>query len=226
MSASSQAITKEGLPAAKSRLGQGKAAAEFKRRAGKFMVDEFGEASKLVATPPAAAAFMASVAAGASMMASGGGGADGDTSKSGGAVDVNALLRAVTTTTPRAIGWREQRPYVMAHRVEHLTEVSSSASASAAAAGAGLAGAGVVRHVLAVSGYLRGAPLNVEQLVHLPGLGARRVLPPSLFFLSALAAGKVTRLEPIVEKKEVEAPETASAEDDEDEVWPRRCTAK
>lgn len=66
------------------------------------------------------------------------------------------LLRAITTATPRNLKWRDMRPYLLAQSMAFE--------------------AGEGGDVLSVSGYLRGTPLDVNQLVHVPGVGARRIL--------------------------------------------------
>eukprot|EP01029_Cantina_marsupialis_P028652 TRINITY_DN777829_c0_g1_i1.p1 TRINITY_DN777829_c0_g1~~TRINITY_DN777829_c0_g1_i1.p1 ORF type:complete len:865 (-),score=217.34 TRINITY_DN777829_c0_g1_i1:203-2674(-) len=58
------------------------------------------------------------------------------------------LLRAVLSCSLKPIGWRDNRSYMLAHEMElNASEVR-------------------------ISGYLRGRPLDVNQLVHVPGCGS------------------------------------------------------
>jgi len=214
-----------------------KQAADFKRKAASFMTSEFGDHAKLVASSPAQAAFAFKRQALAEAQAAGGGfkadtavpafgaassgaatnpplGAPAAVSKAAlaqgsGVADVEALLRAIGACAHRALGWRDQRPYLLADQIALLAENTSveaattgmsTAQADAVAPGSG---AVVAVPVLAVSGYLRGAPLNANQLVHVPGVGARRVLrvtapldpcPPRAHRASSRAAAALSAL--------------------------------
>jgi len=159
-----------------------KATAEFKRRAATFMVDEFGAHSKVA--PPASSP---SLASGAFSFTPLGGGMTGPetTPVSSMAIEatstdtehVSALLRAVCEVPLRPLGWRDTRSHFLAETMQLLSEpTAKNPSLGLSAARLSLPGAAAQAPVLSVSGYLRGAPLNVHQLVHVPGLGARRVL--------------------------------------------------
>jgi len=107
-----------------------------------------------------------------------------------GSVDVAQLVRVVSECPHRSLAWRESRPYLLASAVQVLSaeeeeknHPSSSSllaleeeDSSAAATTTTVTSASAPTPLLAVSGYLRGAPLNVNQLVHVPGVGARRIL--------------------------------------------------
>ena len=159
--------------------------ADFKRRATRFMADEFGEHAKVVAGTPAPLPFAAS-AAPAAAVAFGAAGGMVEAAPRAGAEDMDPLLRVVSTLPHRTLKYREDRPYLLAASIAVLAEplgsdtlaLAPAISPAAAAAFPGGAEALVASAVpvLAVSGYLRGAPLNVNQLVHVPGLGARRIL--------------------------------------------------
>lgn len=68
------------------------------------------------------------------------------------------LMRALTTTSPNSIHWRSIRSYLLAYHVELDTDVDESGCAMAK-----------------VYGFLRGRPLNVNQLVHLPDVGTVQI---------------------------------------------------
>ncbi|KAJ2839367.1 ribosome biogenesis protein tsr1 [Coemansia erecta] len=68
--------------------------------------------------------------------------------------DLQSVLRMVTTQAPRGIRWRDTRPYMLAERVEF--------DASAADPQVGR---------LAITGYIRGANLSANRLIHIPSFG-------------------------------------------------------
>ncbi|KAJ1960028.1 ribosome biogenesis protein tsr1 [Dipsacomyces acuminosporus] len=65
-----------------------------------------------------------------------------------------AILRMITSQVPKGIKWREIRPYMLADQVEF------EPSAEDAQVGR-----------LAISGYLRGANLSANRLIHIPNFG-------------------------------------------------------
>ncbi|KAJ2830157.1 ribosome biogenesis protein tsr1 [Coemansia erecta] len=65
-----------------------------------------------------------------------------------------ALLRTLAAAAPRGIRWRDARPYMLADAVEFAPSATD---------------AGVGR--LAVTGYLRGANLSANRLIHIPSFG-------------------------------------------------------
>jgi pre-rRNA-processing protein TSR1 len=154
-----------------------KAAAEFKRRAATFMADEFGTHAKVAPPPPQPSGAFAALPF-SPVMLGGGMAAAAAVATTTAAVgdDVSALLRAVCEVPHRPLGWRDSRSHLLAESVSLLAEPSSSPNLALHPARCALPGAASQAPVLCVSGYLRGAPLNVHQLVHVPGLGARRVL--------------------------------------------------
>ena len=68
--------------------------------------------------------------------------------------DCTQILRHLTTLTPRQLEWRKHHPYVLCH------SYATTPPTAEAAAG-----------TLQLTGYVRGAPLNVNRLVHVPGYG-------------------------------------------------------
>ncbi|KAJ1958312.1 ribosome biogenesis protein tsr1 [Linderina pennispora] len=65
-----------------------------------------------------------------------------------------AILRILTSQVPRRIKWREIRPYMLAENVEFEPSPEDSETGR-----------------LAVTGYLRGANLSANRLVHIPNFG-------------------------------------------------------
>ncbi|KAJ1949833.1 ribosome biogenesis protein tsr1 [Linderina macrospora] len=65
-----------------------------------------------------------------------------------------AILRILTSQVPRRIKWREIRPYMLADNVEFEPSPEDSETGR-----------------LAVTGYLRGANLSANRLVHIPNFG-------------------------------------------------------
>ncbi|KAJ2725543.1 ribosome biogenesis protein tsr1 [Coemansia sp. Benny D115] len=68
--------------------------------------------------------------------------------------DALAVLRMISAQVPRGVRWRDSRPYLLADEVEFEPEAP---------------GADVGR--LALTGYLRGANLSANRLVHIPSFG-------------------------------------------------------
>jgi len=142
-----------------------KAAGEFKRMASKFMTDEFGEHSKLIATNPHQALISTSRQEKKDTEGDMAGG--GNNLKPTG-VDMSSFLRTLCQMPLRSLVWRDLRSYMLASDlsllqkkdfIDQQVDVNNNEE----------------EPVLAVSGYLRGAPLNVDQLIHVPGIGARRI---------------------------------------------------
>ncbi|KAJ2300945.1 ribosome biogenesis protein tsr1, partial [Coemansia sp. RSA 2706] len=65
-----------------------------------------------------------------------------------------AVLRMLTAQAPRAVRWRDTRPYMLA---DHVDFAPSADNAD--------------RGLLAITGYLRGANLSANRLVHVPSFG-------------------------------------------------------
>jgi len=157
-----------------------KATAEFKRRAATFMTDEFGAHSK-VAPPSSSSSSHALGTAPFSLNPLGGGmtaaGASFTAHTGAPGEDVSSLLRAVCEVPLRPLGWRDSRGHFLAESMQLLTEPTlGNPALGLSSSRLSLPGAAAQAPILSVSGYLRGAPLNVHQLVHVPGLGARRIL--------------------------------------------------
>ena len=70
--------------------------------------------------------------------------------------ELQQIFRALASDKIHPLHWRDQRSYFLATAAEFES-------------GEGETG------LLAVSGYLRGKPLNANQLVYLPGLGGFRI---------------------------------------------------
>ena len=152
----------QGLDAAPHRLQP-----QLKKQATNFFIEEFGEGTKMCldAAPPAS---------GDSTMRDGatpGDEAAAAVSPHGsgfGSEHMNelqfALIRAVMETTLRTIAWRSERSYLL-----------GCAAAFEPSAQGERDGQGVPLGTLKVSGYLRGRPLDVHQLVHITGHGTYRV---------------------------------------------------
>ena len=109
-----------------------------------------------------------------------------------------ALLRALATVKPKPVAWLQHRPYLLVTGL-HFTPTGSiptpkpqghtlqpQALVAAAVAGAGVPDPGAVEAFgraydtmpatmdageLVISGYLRGAPVHVDGLVHVSGMG-------------------------------------------------------
>ncbi|KAJ2749204.1 ribosome biogenesis protein tsr1, partial [Coemansia nantahalensis] len=64
------------------------------------------------------------------------------------------ILRMLTSQVPKAIKWREARPYLLAESVEFSPSAEDPATGK-----------------LALTGYLRGANLSANRLVHIPNFG-------------------------------------------------------
>lgn len=58
------------------------------------------------------------------------------------------VVRQICDKTPKGIRWRESRPYLLADRAVELDS-----------------------NLISVQGYLRGAPLDIDRLIHVPGFG-------------------------------------------------------
>jgi pre-rRNA-processing protein TSR1 len=68
------------------------------------------------------------------------------------------LLRAITSASPRPLHWRSMRSYIVSEQVD-ISDDAGGASAT-----------------LKVRGYVRGRPLNPDNLVHVSDVGACRLL--------------------------------------------------
>jgi pre-rRNA-processing protein TSR1 len=72
------------------------------------------------------------------------------------------LLRALKDVRPKPLAWRSERSYLLSTKAEMLpTAAEDDADDSTG--------------TLCVSGYLRGLPMNVHQLIHIPGQGSFQV---------------------------------------------------
>jgi pre-rRNA-processing protein TSR1 len=128
------------------------------------MLDEFGEHAKLIATNPHQAMISA-----ARLQGKGGGAEEMaavvTTEPTG--VDISLFLRSMSQMSLRSLAWRDQRAYMLVSDVSLVRRLDT------------VAGSDQVNDTepcLSISGYTRGAPLHVDQLVHVPGLGARKIL--------------------------------------------------
>jgi hypothetical protein len=72
------------------------------------------------------------------------------------------LLRALKDVRPKPLAWRSERSYMLGTKAEMMP----ASAEDDAEDGTG---------TLCVSGYLRGLPMNVHQLVHIPGHGSFQV---------------------------------------------------
>jgi pre-rRNA-processing protein TSR1 len=77
--------------------------------------------------------------------------------------DAGQVLRFLSTIRIKQLGWRERRAYML---VESLTFTPNPSPATSQESGAG-----VGRGTLQVSGYLRGANLSANDLIHIPDFG-------------------------------------------------------
>lgn len=100
------------------------------------------------------------------------------------------LVRAVCAVTPKQITWRGNRSYLSALDVSYSPSAASPPTTADAAASTG---AGASAGTLRVSGYLRGRPLNVHQLVCVPSGGVYQlssITRPSNHVFRDLGKGK------------------------------------
>ncbi|KCV71356.1 hypothetical protein H696_02303 [Fonticula alba] len=91
--------------------------------------------------------------------------------------EVHALLRALSQTLPRAVTWREMRPYMLVERFVPYIQSPDSTTAS-----------------VKMYGYLRGWPMAATQLVHIPNAGDFEISRIE----SAQPNGPATQFDPIV----------------------------
>jgi len=79
----------------------------------------------------------------------------GDLFKSADAHNPTQIFRALTTISRRQIFWREIRSYVVAEKSEYIPDSENASTGT-----------------LKLTGYIRGKPVDVNQLVHVPGSGS------------------------------------------------------
>ena len=145
----------------------GKAAADARRWATRLLTTEFGSDTKVVEAEAGAREVR---------------GSSSFTQPPAGALH---LVRAVTSAAPRTVTWRSQRPYMLVNELRFIaggeegrpaTSVPLSSASALGPVVAGQQGGASFEAsptgTLELYGYLRGRPLNVHQLIALPGGGA------------------------------------------------------
>ena len=85
------------------------------------------------------------------------------------------LVRAVCSVSPKQLTWRSHRPYMLIQGMQFTPTASSSNSSDRSSESNGSSTASGPTGSLTLTGYLRGVPLNVHQLVHLPWAGAYQI---------------------------------------------------
>ncbi|KAI8871972.1 DUF663-domain-containing protein [Ramicandelaber brevisporus] len=85
------------------------------------------------------------------------------------AAEIAVIIRSIASTIPKTIKWRETHPYMLVESAS-ITQSSDAAAAAADAADTAEQDGGPVG-TLRVTGYLRGAPLSANRLVHIPQYG-------------------------------------------------------
>jgi len=90
----------------------------------------------------------------------------GDKVKVAESINTAQLLRVLSTPTGPSLHWRQTRSYVVGEEVTWTAAEGGEGGKEDTKMGAEEEGG-----VLRVRGYVRGKPLNVDQLVHLPGVG-------------------------------------------------------
>ncbi|SNX86439.1 related to TSR1 - protein involved in 20S rRNA accumulation [Melanopsichium pennsylvanicum] len=80
-----------------------------------------------------------------------------------------ALLRTLATATPKRVAWRDFRAWMVSEQAEF--EPSSQANDNDVNELNGLSNQDEQRGTLKVTGWIRGAPLSADRLIHLPDFG-------------------------------------------------------
>lgn len=93
-----------------------------------------------------------------------------------------SLVRTLCAITPKQVVWRSNRPYIPALHLDWVQDVTSQVETSDVPTSDGEI-SGTVR----LSGFLRGRPLNVNQLICLPGGGIFQIASVSLSDMSPLS---------------------------------------
>lgn len=75
--------------------------------------------------------------------------------------NMSLLVRTISVTPAKPLTWRSHRSYLVGEAVE-IEPTAATAGAAATCR-------------VRLSGYLRGAPMNVDSLMHIPGVGTCRV---------------------------------------------------
>ncbi|PWN53797.1 DUF663-domain-containing protein [Violaceomyces palustris] len=81
-----------------------------------------------------------------------------------------ALLRTLATSTPKRVAWRDFRAWTVSESAEWIPEQGEQ-GASASGGGNPLGLESSQRGTLKVEGWVRGAPLSANRLVHIPDFG-------------------------------------------------------
>lgn len=132
---------------------------DARRWAHRLFATEFGTDVKVVEAPdhlsPRASTAKGSAAA-----------SSGAASLSAAVSDGSALhlVRAVTSVSPKQLTWRSHRPYMLVQGMQFAADPAAAAASDSAPSGS-----------LTLTGYLRGVPLNVHQLVSLPWAGVYQI---------------------------------------------------
>jgi len=80
--------------------------------------------------------------------------------------DLPQLVRLLSNATPKPIHWRDVRSYILTDSVSVVKSTSEASEQEAA---------DHAPATLRVEGYVRGRPLNVNRLVHVPNIGTYRL---------------------------------------------------
>lgn len=82
-----------------------------------------------------------------------------------------ALLRTLATATPKRVAWRDFRAWMVSEGAEWEPATTTQNGSGDANGIAGLNGQDAQRGTLKVQGWIRGAPMSADRLIHLPDFG-------------------------------------------------------
>lgn len=89
-------------------------------------------------------------------------------------IDISSFLRTITQMSLRSLAWRDTRAHMLLSDISLLNRLDLEEGNG----NESIPSSSNFKDepCLSVSGYIRGAPLHVDQLIHVPGMGARRII--------------------------------------------------